>query len=268
MTADELKKHAYQLSLAKGTAYAWLQELICDGFLDAPVSSADIVHRVAEKFGRKWQTSRVQVYMRKFSGIIHAVKPRGVRANYWVIASMPRSEAIQLIGKSIKVLEIEQSLFASELELKLQKSFAQELDELRGVFGKQGSCTAFLLRKILEKLLIISFRKSGKASLIEDTHKPGGLIGLESMIGLAISERVNSAPILTERPGLPSPESNSWAIPPPTTRWSTLTWPKSFRRCRHSYCIQGYQLSTFEQCESSPDVRRDFSSHPRCVLHH
>jgi hypothetical protein len=93
MTADELKKQVSQLSLAKGTAYAWLQELICDGFLDAPASSADIVHRVAEKFSRRWETPRVQVYMRKFSGIIHAVKPRGARTNYWVLASMPRSEA-------------------------------------------------------------------------------------------------------------------------------------------------------------------------------
>jgi hypothetical protein len=83
----------------------------------------------------------------------------------------------------------------------MQKSFAQELGELRDVFGKHGNCAAFLLRKILEKLLVISFRKSGKASLIEDAHKPGGLIGLESMIGLAMRERVNSAPILTGKTG-------------------------------------------------------------------
>jgi hypothetical protein len=169
--------------------------------MDAPVSSADIVHRVAEKFGRKWKTARVQTYMRKFVGIVYAVKPRGLRMNYWVLASMSRPEAIQLIGKSNKVLEIEQGLFAKELEHKMQKNFSQELDELRGVFGKQGDCSAFVLRKILEKLLIISFRKSGKGPLIEDSHKAGGLIGLEAMIGLAMRERVNSAPILTGKTG-------------------------------------------------------------------
>jgi hypothetical protein len=201
MTADELKQKAAEISVAVDTPYAWLQELICDGFLDVPVSSADIVHRIAEKFGRQWETSRVQVYMRKFVGVVHAVKPRGLRTNYWVLPSMSRSDALLLIGKTHQVLEIEHSLFASELELKMQRSFSQELDELRSVFGKHGNCSAFLLRKILEKLLVISFRKSGKGALIEDPRKPGRLIGLEAMIELAMKERVNSAPILTGKTG-------------------------------------------------------------------
>ncbi len=89
------------------------------------------------------------INMRKFVGIIHAVKPRGVRTNYWVLASVSRSDALRLIGKTHQVMEIEHSLFASELELKMQRNFSQELDELRGVFGKHGNCSAFLLRKIL-----------------------------------------------------------------------------------------------------------------------
>ena len=201
MTPEDLKQKATGLSVGTDTAHAWLKELICDGFLDSPVSSADIVHRIAERFGRQWQTSRVQIYMRKSVGIVQAVKPRGLRTNYWVLACMPRSDALRLIGKTSRVREVEQHLFAGDLEIKLKKNFSQELDELHAVFGKQGDCSAFLLRKILEKLLIISFRKSGKANLIEDARHPGRMIGLEAMINLAVRERVNSEPILTGKTG-------------------------------------------------------------------
>ncbi len=239
MTVDELKQRASQLSVARDTPHAWLQELICAGFLDVPVSSAGIVHAVAERFGRRWETSRVQVYMRKFLGIVHAVKPRGVRTNYWVLASMSRSDALRLIGKAHQVIEIEHSLFANELELKMQKNFSQELGELRDVFGKHGNCSAFLLRKILEKLLVITFRKCGKGALIEDVRKPGGLIGLTAMVDLATRERVDSAPILTgktgseirrnkipRRHGCPQPDGERGRGRPPA------------RDAVHCYCLQ------------------------------
>jgi len=201
MTAEQMKQSAIQMSLAEGTGYAWLRELICDGFMDAPVSSAEVVHRVREKFGRKWDTARVQTYMRKFVRIVHAIKPKGSRVNYWVLASVPRANALQMIGKSTQVTEVEHSLFAQGLESKLQKNFSKELHELRGTFGRYGNSSAFLLRKVLEKLLIICFRKVGKGALIEDATKPGRLIGLESMIELAIKERVNSAPMLSGKTG-------------------------------------------------------------------
>ena len=201
MTTEDLKQIAMRLSLAEGTGYSWLRELICDGFMDAPVSSAEIVHRIREKFGRKWDTARVQTYMRKFVGIVHAVKPKGSRVNYWVLASVSRADGLQMIGKSHRVIELEQTLFSPDLESKLQRNFSKELYELRGTFGRYGNCSAFLLRKILEKLLIICFRKVGKSVLIEDNNKPGGLIGLESMIELAMKERVNSVPILSGKTG-------------------------------------------------------------------
>jgi hypothetical protein len=201
MTADEIKRTAGQLPVAEGTGYSWLRDLICDGFMDVPVSSADIVHRIKEKFGRRWQTSRVQIYMRKFVGLVHAVKPKGSRTNFWVLTSVNRADAVLRIGKTNRVIEVEHALFAPDLELKLQKNLSRELEELHGTFGRYGNSSAFLLRKILEKLLIICYRKVGKASLIEDKNKPGGLVGLEYMIELAMRERVNSVPMLSGKTG-------------------------------------------------------------------
>jgi hypothetical protein len=200
-TPEVLKQRASQISVERDSGHAWLQELICEGYFDTPVSSKDVVKRIAERFSRRWTTSRVQIYLRKFVGIVQAIKPAGLHANFWVLASVSRSDALVMIGKSRRVVEIEESLFAPELEAKLQKSFSNELSELRGVFGKYGNSSAFLLRKILEKLLVISFRKVGKGDLIEDSRRPGGLIGLESMIELAMREKVNVAPILTGKTG-------------------------------------------------------------------
>jgi len=201
MTAEDLKRKAAGIRVTDGTGHSWLRDLVCEGFMDTPVSSAEIVHRVSEKFSRQWSTARVQVYMRKFVGIVCAVKPRGSRVNYWVLASVSRPDALRIIGKSHRTLEIEHDLFSPDLESRMQRSFSKEMDELRGVFGRYGNSSAFLLRKILEKLLIICFRRVGKGPLIEDTRTPGRLIGLDAMIDLAIRERVNATPILTGKTG-------------------------------------------------------------------
>jgi hypothetical protein len=199
--SESLKQKASELVFASDTGYSWIRELISEGFFDSPVSSKEVANRVAERFGRKWSTSRVQTYVRRFSGIIHAVKPQGVFVNYWVLSSVSRSDALQMIGKNRRIVEIEHQLFGPDLLKKLEKNFAQEIEELHGVFGKYGDSTAFLLRKILEKLLVIAFRKVGKGSLIEDKTRPGRLIGLEAIVELAMREKVNAVPLLTGKTG-------------------------------------------------------------------
>jgi len=60
---------------------------VLDGLFDSTVSSEDVIRRIKEKFGKRWKTSYVQTYMRKFmeAGVIHAVKPVGHKGNYWVL---------------------------------------------------------------------------------------------------------------------------------------------------------------------------------------
>src|SRR5208337_2065970 len=69
--------------------------------------------------------------------------------------------------------------------------------ELRDVFGRHGNCSAFLLRKILEKLIIIVFAKNGKEQLLEDSARPGGWKGLKEMIEIAAREKHKGVPFLT-----------------------------------------------------------------------
>ena len=129
-------------------------------------------------------------------GSIHAIKPENSKSNYYVVADVARHEALLMIGKQKRTLEVEQKLFADSLVKKLEKNFAVELEELHDNFGRNGNATAFLLRKILEKLLIIVFGKIGKDGQIVDGGRPGGWKGLQDIIEIAAKEKVEGLPML------------------------------------------------------------------------
>lgn len=201
MISEELTGRTSTFSTKPGSGTSRLRDLVLEGFLDNPVSSAEIVRRIGERFSERWITSEVQPFIVPLvrAGIVHGVRPDGVNAVYWVISDISRDEALRILAKGRRIAHLEHELFSETLSAKLSKSFSAELNELHDVFGRHGNCTAFLLRKILEKLLIIVFRKTGKGSLIEDRTRPGRLIGLESMIDLATREKTNGAALLSGR---------------------------------------------------------------------
>lgn len=98
---------------------------------------------------------------------------------------------------SKKVISVTDELFSDEIVKKLSKNFSEELNDLRLNFGRSGTCSAFLLRKILEKLIYIVFAKNGIESKLDDKSKSGHLVGLEKMIDIASAEKVNNIPLLT-----------------------------------------------------------------------
>jgi len=181
-----------------GSNYEVLRKLLAAGFLDVPVPSAQIVDRIRETSGRRLSTGYIQTYMRKFmkEGLVHAVRPANSRSNYYVITAMSRQDALRMIGKRKGTLEAEQKLFSEGLVNKLEKNFAVELAELHDNFGRHGNATAFLLRKILEKLLIIVFGKLGRDAQIVDNGRPGGWKGLQEIIEVAAKEKIGGLPLL------------------------------------------------------------------------
>jgi hypothetical protein len=199
MSGDSPKTRAAAMDTEPGSHSATIQKLIADDFFDSPVSSQEVARRVSEKSGKRLKTIHVQTYLKKFlqADILQAVKLDGTKGNFWVLASVSRSNALKQIGKSKKVIELQEDLFSPDLTKKLEKICAPELEELRDVFGKHGNCTAFLLRKILEKLLIITFAKNGKEHLLEDIARPGGWKGLKEMIEIAAREKHGGVPFLT-----------------------------------------------------------------------
>jgi hypothetical protein len=200
-TRKKIIEEVRSLSVEPRSGHAALKKLILDGELDSPISSAVVVHRIREKLGKRWKTSHVQTYMAKFmqAEMVHAIKPVGAGVNYWVLASVPRPEALRKIGKGRKIHEVEEDLFSDKLTKKLRRDFANELEELRDNFGKNGMSTAFLLRKVLEKLIIIVFGKNGKQSMLKDKHQADRWVGLGEMIDIAAQEKLGGVPFLLSK---------------------------------------------------------------------
>lgn len=201
MFGEALKESARALAITAKSKYACIQALIIEGFFDAPRSSAEVVLMIRSTFGQRWKTAVVQTYMRKFlvARIIHAVSLPNGRENFWVLACVPQLEAIKAIKRVHKVIDLEEVLFSDDLSKRLKKDFGHELAELHDNFGKNGNCTAFLLRKILEKLIIIAVSKQGGEHLLADNGRPGGWKGLKEMIETAAKEKVDGIPFLVPK---------------------------------------------------------------------
>ena len=201
MSGEALKEKLAKLTIDPKSGHALIARLTERGFFDAPVSNAEIVRGVREKFGKVWKSSYPPIYTKKFleADILQTIKTK--EAYYWVVATMARDEALRRINKGKKIVELEGKLFSDDLIAHLTPSFKRELDELHDNFGTNGNCTAFLLRKILEKLVIIVLGKHGKQNLLEVKGHPGRWVGLEEMIEIAMREKVGGVPFLMSRTG-------------------------------------------------------------------
>lgn len=89
---------------------------------------------------------------------------------------------------------LSKELFPEDLIGALSCDFAQELSDLRLNYGRSGTCTAFLLRKILEKLIFKTFAKKGMGSKLKDDR--GEFFGLSPMLKLAAGSTVDGVPFL------------------------------------------------------------------------
>lgn len=187
MSGSKLKAQAKLLKVAAGGHHATIVKLISGGHFDKPISSEQVSDLVRGKSGKRLRSNHVQTYMTKFltADIVHAIKPPKSKQNYWVLASVSRQNALQMIGKGPTT-----ELFSAKLKAKMKKNFSTEIEELEDNFAnRNGNSTAFLLRKILEKLLIIVFAKNNKETLLEDKARPGGWKGLQEMIDIASREK-------------------------------------------------------------------------------
>lgn len=201
MSGRVLKEKARNLPVQPGSKYEFIRDLVLDDFFDSPKTTAELIEAVRHTWGKKLKPNEVQTYIKKFMSerIIHAVKLQGHQGNFWVLASVPKVKALQIINKNKKTLAVEEELFSDKLVKKLKKHFGTEVKDLHHNFGRSGNCTAFLLRKVLEKLIYITFSKHGIQTKLEDKTKPGGLgglVGLETMINLASSEKIRGIPFL------------------------------------------------------------------------
>ena len=90
-----------------------------------------------------------------------------------------------------------EDILPDELMEALAKDFKTELVDLRHNFGASGTCTAFLLRKVLEKLIYLAFAQNGQQAILLDPK--GRLLGLHTMLTLATSTKIGGKPFLMQK---------------------------------------------------------------------
>ncbi len=110
---------------------------------------------------------------------------RGTRGDYKYIQKSASKE-----------ITLTKDVLPDDLVTVLAKDFDTEIRDLFMNYGKSGTCTAFLLRKILEKLIFLAFAKNGLDSKLEDKTKGGGLVGLSTMLNLATAHKTGGKPFL------------------------------------------------------------------------
>src|SRR5690606_28986472 len=106
------------------------------------------------------------------------------------------------ISKNIDTLEVElhdsidpKVFLPVDLKNKLLKKCDTELKDIELVFDRSGTCTAFLLRKILEKLLFYVFVENNLSSKIKDPKNPNRLLGLGDLLKKVQNENIKGKPI-------------------------------------------------------------------------
>ncbi len=157
-----------------------------------------------EGFFKNWNDQdKVAAHLTKRGYNFHPNTLRIAFARAYLLISRKQNGVLEYIQRkpavSKEVDKIENELFEDGLIKKFGSDFRTEIADLQLNFGKSGNCTAFLLRKILEKLIYITFAKHSLVSKLEDKNAPGRIVGLETMINTAAQEKVNGIPFLTPK---------------------------------------------------------------------
>jgi hypothetical protein len=108
---------------------------------------------------------------------------RGRRGNYYYIQKFASKEVC-----------LTSDILPEDLIKALGKDFEMDINDLRLNFGKSGTCTAFLLRKILEKMIFLAFAKNSQTDKLQD--KSGNFVSLKTMLDLATSCKISGKPFL------------------------------------------------------------------------
>lgn len=90
--------------------------------------------------------------------------------------------------------------FPSNLVSKLGNKFTIDIKDLRLVWNKSGNCTAFLLRRIIEKAIYFAFAKQGMIDKLKEGLNTSKFVGLNKMIDIATKEKAkDGTPFLTQK---------------------------------------------------------------------
>lgn len=192
-----LQKCEKFLSDEKKLAYR-VCKLLNDGEFSDVLSSQKLAHSLNEGPGKKIKVNSLAALMEPLlkEGIvkIKIIGKGGNKRKFWFPGWVDKKQIeFNITGKT----STPDNIFSEKLVKKLGKDFETELKDITHVYGRSGTCTAFLLRKILEKLIFLAFAKNGLSGKLKG--KSGDFVGLKTMLNLAASNKVDGKPFLMQK---------------------------------------------------------------------
>jgi len=179
----------------KGSFLYRVCKLLKDGEFSDVISSQELTHLLNEGAGKKIKVNSLTALMEPLlKEDVIKIKIVGNGRNkrkFWFPGWMDKKQVgLNLTGKTSNPEQI----FSENLVKKLGKDFETEIKDVAIVYGGSGTCTAFLLRKILEKLVFLTFAKNGISDQLKD--KNGDFVGLKTMLDLCTANKVSGKPYL------------------------------------------------------------------------
>ena len=158
--------------LAKKGSFSYrICKLLNDDEFSDVLSSQVLTHLLNEGAGKKIKVSDLSASMQSLlKEDIIKVKILGRGKNkrkFWFPSWMDKKQIECKLNGGIVLTE---EILSKNLIVALGKDFETEIFDLNLNYGKSGTCTAFLLRKILEKLIFLTFVKNGSSEKIKEKN--------------------------------------------------------------------------------------------------
>jgi hypothetical protein len=182
--------------LSKKNSFAYrVCKSLKDGDFSKVFSSQELAHLLNEGAGKKIKVNNLTALMQSLlKEDIVKVKIIGKGRNkrkFWFPGWIDKKQVESKLTGGIASTE---QVFPEKLVKALDRNFGTEIADLNLNYGKSGTCTAFLFRKILEKLIFLTFAKNGLSDQLKD--KKGDFVGLKTMLNLATVNKVQGKPFL------------------------------------------------------------------------
>lgn len=179
----------------KGSFSSRVCKLLKEGEFSGVLSSQELTHRLNEGAGKKIKVNNLTASMETLlNNDIVRVKIVGKGNNkrkFWFPGWMDKRKIeFNLTGKTSSP----EKIFSENLVKILGKDFETDMKDITLVYGRSGTCTAFLLRKILEKLVFLTFAKNGISHKLKDGNRD--FVGLKKMLDLCTKNKVDGKPYL------------------------------------------------------------------------
>lgn len=191
MKFSQAKKKLEEMKFKENSIYSKIKELIINGeILHQPIYSDELARKLTDATLKKIKSLVIATYMKPFikAGIVRTESVGKKRIWYGSWLKIDR-----------KVLSHEFPI-PDELIRKLGKKFERDINDLKLVWNRSGTCSAFLLRRLIEKSIYFAFAKQGKLDLLKESSDNSKLVGLDKMLVLAVKEKAkDGTPFLTSK---------------------------------------------------------------------